>query len=577
MTEPSSPESIGKYRIQRLLGSGGMGRVYAAIDPDIGRTVAIKQITLSADPQARVRFVTEARTMGRLNHPNITTLLEFNAEAEPPFLVLEFLSGTDLSQWLLGQHTLREQLQVLADMARALEAAHAAGILHRDLKPENIRVLADGHCKLLDFGIAQSERSGLTADGHFVGTPAFVAPEVIAGEPHSLASDLYALGLCCYVVLTRSNPFHGPTLQTTIARVIQRSPPAIESQVAGLPSELAAIIHACLEKSPERRPADARLVREIIERSLAQVPANLILQALPQSATTVAPVAEALPATRNTPVSTAPAPIRRYWLGVFGVAAMVLAAALLWRWQIRSEPSPLESSTKAPEPVSVPGPVAPTAAVDQPATAPGTEIPSALEPAPSLPQNTTETRDQPQVTPRDNQTTTPQSSRMPEAVAESKPAHAIDRTPSTAPKPEQEPMTAASASPAEVASNTDTPVPTVPSVRTEPDLTREPPASSAPAETIAVVVERFEPSHVRAGRSVTVQIQGSNLEHVTTAQVGSGLSPDSRFRVGPVQHLSGNQLRVTISVARGVPLGSYTLQLSGPGVHADPLVLDVSL
>ncbi|MFO1494525.1 MAG: protein kinase [Lysobacterales bacterium] len=103
-------------------------------------------------------------------------MLEFNAESEPPFLVLELLSGEDLSQWMLRPHRLREQLQVLTDMARGLDAAHRAGILHRDLKPDNVRVLDDGHAKLLDFGIAQAGHSGLTAAGYFVGTPSSSHP-----------------------------------------------------------------------------------------------------------------------------------------------------------------------------------------------------------------------------------------------------------------------------------------------------------------------------------------------------------------------------------------------------------------
>ncbi len=277
------PAQIGKYRVLRLLGSGGMGRVYLAEDPDIGRQVAIKRVTLGADPQARERFIREAQTMGRLNHPNIVTLLEYGVDADTPFLVLEFLSGEDLSQWMLRPQRLRDQLGVMLGIAEALAAAHRMGVLHRDLKPENVRVLEDGRCKLLDFGIAQSGGAQLTASGYFVGTPEFVAPEVMAGAAHTAAADIYAFGLLCYVLLCGDNPFRGDTVQATVARVVQRDAPRLDKRLGGLPAGPADLIHACLAKQPELRPANAGQLIGSLQQIRAGVAADALLRELPQA------------------------------------------------------------------------------------------------------------------------------------------------------------------------------------------------------------------------------------------------------------------------------------------------------
>lgn len=536
MSHTSAPARIGKYQVQRLLGSGGMGRVYQALDPDIGRAVAIKQITLAADPQARERFVSEARTMGRLNHPNITTLLEFNAEAEPPFLVLELLSGEDLSQWLLRPHTLREQLRVLADMARGLEAAHRAGILHRDLKPDNVRVLDNGHAKLLDFGIAQAGRSGLTAAGYFVGTPEFVAPEVMAGEAHSPAADLYALGLCCYVVLTGDNPFRGDTVQATVARVIQRVPPPIGTRVCGVPEALAALIYGCLAKQAADRPANAGVLADVLERCWREVPEALCLRDAPRPAGTLPQGVPTTPApTRSTPV---PAPRRSARLALAALA--VLGGALLWWFWPAAVPLPEPQSTVAAEPPPMPAP-ARLIPVAEPPVAIAPPVPAASDAgARAAPAPRSVTADTP----------TP-----PEIRSEPAPATA------TAPADTSAPDQAEVVLPAEPAAATSA-SPVVP----------EPIAS-----VIQVTVHSVEPNSLRAGRSYTVRIAGTHLGAIRTVQVGAGLGSDPRFRIGDIRHDGEGSLQFPLSVARGVPLGSYALQLSGPDVHVDPLIIKVSL
>lgn len=572
MSDPITPARIGKYLIRRLLGSGGMGRVYEALDPDIDRPVAIKQITLAADPQARERFVSEARTMGRLNHPNITTLLEFNADAEPPFLVLELLSGEDLSQWMLRPHRLREQLQVLTDMARGLDAAHRAGILHRDLKPDNVRVLDDGHAKLLDFGIAQAGHSGLTAAGYFVGTPEFVAPEVMAGEAHSPAADLYALGLCCYVVLTGDNPFRGDTVQATVARVIQRVPPPLGTRVLGLPDALTDLIHACLAKQPELRPTSAGAVAAALAQCLLTVPADVRLREAPRPSHTLAQGVPTTPApTRSTPTSSATEQRRRHWAPLAGLA-LVAAGALAWWWPRTEPPAPLSTppGERSLPPMPTPARLTP---VPEPVPEPAPSV-AAVEP-PAAGERTPATTPSATTTPADHATRpTTQAAPAPVSASPAHPAITPSSPKSTPPAPAAATADSPPAAPPEPAATTTAP----PETRIEPPPAAEP--VTAPVTTpvaVAVTIDSFEPRTVRAGRTVNVRIEGKGLDAIRSVQVGAGLSSDPRFRIGALQHEGGSSLRFTLGVARGVPLGSYALQLIGPEAHADPLILQVSL
>ncbi|HWS28134.1 MAG TPA: protein kinase, partial [Xanthomonadales bacterium] len=339
MSSAALPAQIGKYWVKKLLGTGGMGRVFLAVDPDIGREVAIKLVTLGSDPQANERFLREAQTMGRMNHPNIVTLLEFGVDQQSPFLVLEFLSGEDLSQWMLRPHTLREQVQVMLDVAQAIAAAHKAGVLHRDLKPENVRVLDDGRCKLLDFGIAQSGAAQLTASGYFVGTPEFVAPEVMTGSAHTAAADIYALGLLFYTMLCGSNPFRGDTVQVTVARVVQHEPTPLAKRLTGVPVELAALIHQCLAKEPELRPVSADSLVHALTRELARIkPDERLGELPPPSNTAVLPTTP--PSRTQTTASVTSATVaqpatRAWWVAA---ALLLVSGASAW-WLLQAPPA----------------------------------------------------------------------------------------------------------------------------------------------------------------------------------------------------------------------------------------------
>lgn len=252
----SLPENIGKFRVQRLLGQGAMGRVFLAEDELIDRQVAVKMMTSEGDDEARERFRNEARIVGQLSHPNIVHLHEFGFHQGQPYLVMEYLVGESLDLWLARPQPLKAKLAVLLDLCQAIGHAHSRGVLHRDIKPSNLQVLPDGTCKLMDFGIARSRAVHLTATGMILGTPEFIAPEVLQDAGYSTRSDLFAVGLVVYQTLAGSNPFHAGTLEGCLTRVLTHEPPPLAEVCTDVSVELSDEVSKALRKTPEDRPAD---------------------------------------------------------------------------------------------------------------------------------------------------------------------------------------------------------------------------------------------------------------------------------------------------------------------------------
>lgn len=506
--------------------------------------------------------------------------------------MLEFLAGEDLSQWMLRPHTLREQVQVMQDLAQAIAAAHKVGVLHRDLKPENARVLGDGRCKLLDFGIAQSGAGQLTASGYFVGTPEFVAPEVMSGAPHTPAADIYALGLLWYTMLCGANPFRGDTVQATVARVVQLEPPLLSKRVTGVPVELERLIHACLAKQPESRPASA----------------DALVQALGAQLVLIAPdarVGEAPVAVDTAPYPITPAPSKTHASAIarpgvpkqprpragwaLAVALLVAGATGAW-WLLQSSPPeppavavqslpPAEPATRIAEPAAGPAPetVAP-ADSGSPATA--TDAGQPPEPAASPVEETAvaaiEDAEPPSTAaagpaPSDRTGTDVESRGAAPPTAPAATGRAAGHTEAPAP-------TAVAEEPASA------PVPASPPVAAPPPiLDRQP--SPAPEVAVASVasppqlveVTRYSPRVLRAGRQVTVRVEGIGLKAVTAVAIDAGGVADTRFRVGAIEHSGDRTLQFSLNIARGVPLGTYALLLRGEGVRAEPILLEISL
>jgi serine/threonine protein kinase len=255
---------LGKYRVLRILGHGGMGVVYLAEDPKLKRSVAIKAIlpTLAASDSAGKRFLREAQAMAAVKHDHIATIYQVDEERGIPFLAMEFLAGQPLDERLKrdGKLPVPEVLRIGREIAEGLEAAHATGLIHRDIKPANVWLEAPrGRVKILDFGLARavSQDAGLTQQGAIVGTPAFMAPEQGRGEAVDARCDLFSLGVVLYRLCTGQQPFKGKDTVSTLMEVALHQPPPPRQLNAEVPQDLSDLVMKLLEKDAARRPASA--------------------------------------------------------------------------------------------------------------------------------------------------------------------------------------------------------------------------------------------------------------------------------------------------------------------------------
>ena len=259
---------LGEYRVDRLLGAGTFGEVYAGEQPVIGKRVAIKLLReeLSARPEVVTRFIAEARAVNLIRHRGIIDIFSFGVAGGRHYFVMELLHGLTLAALLDREERLRpaQALPILRGVAEALDAAHAAGVAHSDLKPDNVFLVPDGeggHApKLLDFGIAKllTEELGIkTATGVAMGTPRYMSPEQCRGKNVDHRADIYALGVLTHEVLTGHAPFEDGTPVELLLRHTCDPPPRMSSVVADLPPELDAPVLAMLAKKPGDRPASA--------------------------------------------------------------------------------------------------------------------------------------------------------------------------------------------------------------------------------------------------------------------------------------------------------------------------------
>ncbi len=263
---------IGPYEIGALLGAGGMGEVYRAHDPRIGRDVAIKFLLPrhSQDPESLLRFEQEVRLIGLLNHPNILAVHDVGSHDGAPYIVAELLQGATLRHVLRdGPLPLRKALDYALQIARGLAAAHAKSVIHRDLKPENVIVTTDGQVKILDFGLAKLiEPAGhshlistnsadsptrLTREGLALGTLEYMAPEQLRDEGVDYRTDIFAFGATLYEMLTGRAAFRRETPVDTVTAILKEDPPSISSFNAFIPPMLERTVQRCLEKAPALR------------------------------------------------------------------------------------------------------------------------------------------------------------------------------------------------------------------------------------------------------------------------------------------------------------------------------------
>jgi hypothetical protein len=276
---------LGPYEILDLVGAGGMGAVYRARDPRLGRDVAIKVISTDGAPSAERlrRFEDEARAVARLTHANVLAVFDVGAHDGRPYVVFELLEGETLRQRLrTGPLPLRPAVETAVQVCRGLQAAHARGILHRDLKPENLFLTSDGLVKILDFGLAKLMR-GDGADGAAVrtqtvagvvmGTLGYLSPEQARGNEADARSDIFALGAIVYEALSGKRAFAGATAADTISAILHEDPPAVKTMSGPVPLAVERVVRRCLAKEPEDRFHSAHdlglALEAVLERPLA--------------------------------------------------------------------------------------------------------------------------------------------------------------------------------------------------------------------------------------------------------------------------------------------------------------------
>ena len=262
--DPSAPRIGGRYRLREAIGRGGMATVYRAHDEQLDRPVALKRLRAELDEHHRftARFAGEARRAGSINHPNVVALYDVGDD-EAPYLVMELVEGGDLAALLRREGRLEpaRAAQLAADAAAGLQAAHDAGVIHRDVKPGNILLGPDGRGMVTDFGIARATgEDTLTRTGAVLGSVDYFSPEQTRGERAGQASDIYALGVVLYELLTARRPFHGDTPYATAVDRLNRPPPdprAVEPEVPGGLAEIA--MRAMAHEPADRYPTAAAM------------------------------------------------------------------------------------------------------------------------------------------------------------------------------------------------------------------------------------------------------------------------------------------------------------------------------
>ncbi|HZC97746.1 MAG TPA: serine/threonine-protein kinase [Bradyrhizobium sp.] len=271
--------SIGRYRIEALLGTGAMGEVYRAHDPAIDRPVAIKVVRPelvagSGGEQLLERFRREARAAGRRFHPNIVAIWDFGDDNGTPFLVMELVEGESLDQLIKSSGPLepRRSVAIVTQVLSALGFAHASGIVHRDIKPSNIMVLPGDQVKVADFGIARLEASEFTIVGDLLGTPAYMAPEQLSGGPIDHRTDLFATGVILFEMLTGVKPFRGKSITEIISFMENRGPEDIRALNPAVPEAMKHVIGKSVAFDPAQRYTDAAAFSKAVADAMPSLP-----------------------------------------------------------------------------------------------------------------------------------------------------------------------------------------------------------------------------------------------------------------------------------------------------------------
>jgi len=379
----------GEYRIERLLGKGGMGQVFLAHDLTLEREVAIKVLPpdVSQDDQVVRRFQQEAKTAAKLDHPNIIPIYRVESEGGLNYFVMKYISGTSLEDLLDKKEPLPvpEIQRILWEAACALGHAHQRGVVHRDVKPANIMFDHDGRVMLTDFGISKALQAatGLTATGMIIGTPHYMAPEQGKGAAVDGRADQYSLGVVGYRMITAELPFSGDSVHTIIYKHIYEEPPLASTKRPGIPGALTVAISRALAKEPDQRfPTMEEFATAVWPEQPVAAPAKSRGAARPRSRATADAPTE-ITGAPTTPISSAksrkPAPParRRSWapavVGLVVVAAGVGGYLVMGRKRIEERAAvPLVDTVRIQDTVRVPVPRRPAPAKPR-QTAPAVE------------------------------------------------------------------------------------------------------------------------------------------------------------------------------------------------------------
>jgi eukaryotic-like serine/threonine-protein kinase len=294
------PIKIGKYEVVDLVGKGGMGVVYKASDPHLGRAVAIKMMTTVDyvdNPDLLQRFYREAQSTGNLHHRNIVTVYELGDQDGSPYLVMEYLEGESLDAIISSRRSLNllEKINFIADVCDGLAYAHQKSIVHRDIKPGNIMVLKDGGVKIVDFGIAHIGDRTVTRTGQLLGSLSYMSPEQISGKQVDSRTDIFSLGVVLYQLLTLNLPFEGETPAATLLKIIHERPRPLTDFLDSFPRELEDIVLRALAKDREDRyptvqdlafdlaQVKERVQQEILQQHLHEAESLLSREELPEA------------------------------------------------------------------------------------------------------------------------------------------------------------------------------------------------------------------------------------------------------------------------------------------------------
>jgi serine/threonine-protein kinase len=385
-----SPDTVGRYLIERLIAHGGMGSVYLARDPAIDRLVVIKLLRAGFDDDAsRERFAREARAAGRLHHPNIVTVFDVGEHDHRPFIAMEYVPGETLAHFIRRRAASRltQKILLIEELCAGLHYAHVAGVIHRDVKPANIMHSHEGLVKILDFGIARTGAPSLTRQGDVAGTLNYMSPEQLLGEPVDHRTDIYAVGLVTYELITSHMAFPGSIDTGVLQRILHAEPVALSALEPAIDPELDAIIRRAMARDREARYDDL----EALGRDLAAVRVRLAAgeveeaEADPQAETRVdssrmatprpssrgstlrSAAAHSMTSAASSPVVRSPA-TKSLLLGAVAVATAVTLAVVLLVDRPRDAPTPLAGDEAKTD--SAPQNVAPSAAPTAPAPVP---------------------------------------------------------------------------------------------------------------------------------------------------------------------------------------------------------------